>query len=463
VYIVYSNWLTFSSILDQDPLMPPLAPAAVAPLPAADSGWMLVATALVLLMLPGLGLFYGGLVRSKNALNTLMMTFGGFAVAVVAWIALGYSLAFAPGSSALGGVEWALLGGVGLEPRGTIPHLLFFAFQTTFAGITVALVAGAVVERMRFSAWLAFAALWTLVVYAPICRWIWGGGWLAGLGALDFAGGAVVHVNAGAAALVAASSLGPRRDWGRQALLPHNVPLVVLGAGLLWFGWFGFNAGSALAVGSAATLAFVNTLLAPVAALVAWMALDALRTRRATAVGAATAIVVGLVAVTPAAGFVSPRGALAIGALATLPSYFALLARGRSRLDDSLDVVAAHGLGGLTGALLTGVFAAAAWGGTAGALEGRPDLVLRQAAAIAATLVWSALGTRGILALLARFAPLAADARTQARGLDVALHGEEAYGTGEGAILVLEPAAGAGTPRVAPAPIPAPAAAEARA
>ena len=406
-----------------------------------DAAWLLVATALVLLMAPGLAFFYGGLVRAKNALNTIMMALGAFVAASVAWIVAGYSLAFAPGGAALGGLDWLALAGVGLEPRGTVPHLLFFAFQTTFAGITVALVSGALVERMRFGAWLAFSALWTIVVYAPICHWIWGGGWLARLGALDFAGGAVVHVNAGAAALVAASRLGPRRDWGRQALLPHSVPLVLLGAGLLWFGWFGFNAGSAVAVNDAAVVAFVNTLLAPIAALAAWMALDAARTGRVTAVGAATGIVVGLVAVTPAAGFVSPRGALAIGALAALPSYFALLARGRSRLDDSLDVVAAHGIGGVSGAMLTGVFASAAWGGTAGLLEGNPALVLRQAAAVAATILWSAGGTTAILALLARFAPLAADARVQARGLDVALHGEEAYGTGEGAILVLAPAA----------------------
>jgi Amt family ammonium transporter len=433
--------------MDPSAALPPPPPA----LAAADIAWLLVATALVLLMAPGLALFYGGLVRAKNALNTLMMTLGAFAVGALAWTLAGYSLAFSGAGGWLGDLDHLALAGVDLAPHGTVPHLLFFAFQTTFAGLTVALVAGALVERMRFGAWLAFAALWTLVVYAPVCHWVWGGGWLADLGALDFAGGTVVHVNAGAAALVAALTLGPRRDWGRQALLPHSVPFVLLGAGLLWFGWFGFNAGSALAAGDSAVLAFSNTLLAPLATLAAWMALDAVRTGRVTAVGAATAIVVGLVAVTPAAGFVAPRGALAIGLLATLPSYFALVARGRSRLDDSLDVVAAHGLGGLSGALLTGVFASAAWGGTAGLLEGNAALVGRQLVAVAATLAWSGLGTAGLLRVLAARAPLAVDRRVEARGLDVALHGEEAYGSGEGAILVLDaapPPVGLGAPAI---------------
>ena len=403
----------------------------------ADTAWMLVATALVLLMTPGLAFFYGGLVRAKNALNTMMMSLGAIAAAGLAWALLGYSLAFAEGNGALGGLAYTLLEGVGLEPRGAIPHLLFFAYQGTFAVITVALVSGAVAERMRFGPWLAFCALWTLVVYAPVCHWVWGGGWLAQLGALDYAGGTVVHVNAGVAALVAALVLGPRRDWGRQAILPHSVPLVLLGAGLLWFGWFGFNAGSALAADRAAALAFANTLLAPIATLAVWMALDLYRAGRATAVGAATGIVVGLVAITPAAGFVSPRGALLLGALAALPSYFGLLWRARTRLDDSLDVVAAHGLGGLTGALLTGVFASAAWGGTAGLLEGNPAQVGRQALAVAAPVGWSGGASWGLLKLIALFSPLAVDERRQARGLDVELHGEEAYGSGEGAILVL--------------------------
>lgn len=434
----------------------PFAVVAAAEPPAlggADTAWMLVATALVLLMTPGLAFFYGGLVRAKNALNTMMMSLGAIAAAGLAWALGGYSLAFGAGSGALGGLEHALLAGVGLEPRGAIPHLLFFAYQGTFAVITVALVSGAVAERMRFGPWLAFSALWTLAVYAPVCHWVWGGGFLAELGALDYAGGTVVHVNAGVAALVAALVLGPRRDWGRQAILPHSVPLVLLGAGLLWFGWFGFNAGSALEANRAAALAFANTLLAPIATLAVWMGLDLARTGRATAVGAATGIVVGLVAVTPAAGFVSPRGALALGALAAVPSYFGLLWRARTRLDDSLDVVAAHGLGGLTGALLTGVFASAEWGGTAGLLEGNPGQVGRQALALLATIVWSGAASWGLLKLIGLFSPLAVDERRQARGLDVELHGEEAYGSGEGAILVLpEPEPRAPIPAAHPHP-----------
>ena len=416
----------------------------------ADTAWMLVATALVLLMTPGLAFFYGGLVRAKNALNTMMMSLGAIAAAGLAWALLGYSLAFAEGNGALGGLAYTLLEGVGLEPRGAIPHLLFFAYQGTFAVITVALVSGAVAERMRFGPWLAFCALWTLVVYAPVCHWVWGGGWLAQLGALDYAGGTVVHVNAGVAALVAALVLGPRRDWGRQAILPHSVPLVLLGAGLLWFGWFGFNAGSALAADRAAALAFANTLLAPIATLAVWMALDLYRAGRATAVGAATGIVVGLVAITPAAGFVSPRGALLLGALAALPSYFGLLWRARTRLDDSLDVVAAHGLGGTVGALLTGVLAEKSWGSPSdGLLFGNPRQLGIQVVAILVVAVYSAGASWALLKAVNVFAPLRVSKRDEGLGLDVSQHGEEAYVRGEGALLILRDA----LPEKAPAPL----------
>ena len=239
----------------------------------------------------------------------------------------------------------AMLSGVGLEASGTIPHLLFMAFQGTFAIITAALISGAVVERMRFASYMVFIALWGLVVYAPVCHWVWGGGWLGEMGALDFAGGAVVHVNAGVAAMVAALVLGSRKDYGREALLPHNVPFVLLGAGVLWFGWFGFNGGSALAADGIASLALVNTLLAPAGALLGWTILDHFLTKKITAVGVATAIVVGLVAITPAAGFVTPIGALGLGVLSALPSYFIIRWRTKTRLDDSLDVFAAHGRG----------------------------------------------------------------------------------------------------------------------
>ena len=268
------------------------------------------------------------------------------------------------------------LAGVGMEAHGTIPHLLFALYQGTFAIIAAALISGAVVERMRFGPYLAFLALWTVLVYAPVCHWVWGGGWLAGLGALDFAGGTVVHVNAGVAALVAALVLGRRRDHGRQALLPHNIPFVLLGAGLLWFGWIGFNAGSALAANGTAALALANTILAPAATVVVWMLLEARHAGKPTAVGVATGAVVGLVAVTPAAGFVGPMAALALGAVAAIPSYFAIVRRSRSRLDDSLDVAAAHGVGGLVGALLTGVLARAVWGGADGLLAGNPGQLL---------------------------------------------------------------------------------------
>src|SRR5881394_3978526 len=327
----------------------------------ADTAWMLIATAMVLVMTPALGFFYGGMVRAKNALNTMMMSYVALGFVGIAWALLGYSLAFSEGGRFLGDLRFAFLRGVGLEAKGTIPHILFASYQGTFAVITAALISGAIVERMRFGPYLTFVALWCIVVYAPIAHWVWGGGWLGKLGALDFAGGTVVHINAAAAALVGAIVLGPRKDYARQAIIPQNVPFTLLGAGLLWFGWFGFNGGSALAANGSAALAFSNTMFAPMATLVVWSLLDLMRTRKTTAIGAATAIVVGLVAITPAAGFISPISGIAIGAIAAAPSYFALLWRARTRLDDSLDVVSAHGVGGIIGALLTGVLASKAW------------------------------------------------------------------------------------------------------
>lgn len=404
----------------------------------ADIAWLLVAAAMVLLMTPGLAFFYGGMVRSKNALNTMMMSFATMGVVAIVWAIAGYSIAFAPGNSLFGGVGYCLLAGVGLEAKGTVPHLLFMAFQGTFAIITVALISGAVVERMRFGPFLVFAALWTLIVYAPICHWVWSeGGWLFEFGALDFAGGTVVHINAGVAALVAASMLGSRRDYGRQALLPHNVPYVLLGAGLLWFGWFGFNAGSALSANGTAALAFVNTLLAPAAALVVWLVLDLQRTGTTTAVGAATGTVVGLVAVTPAAGFIGPMAAIVVGGIAALPCYFAILLRSRSRLDDSLDVASAHGLGGMIGAILVGVFAKAEWGGADGLIAGAPAQVSIQAIGVLAAAAYSGVASFALLKAISLFAKLRVDERDEARGLDVPLHGEQAQGSGEGAILVI--------------------------
>ena len=415
----------------------PLLAAASSSIDAADTAWMLIACALVLLMTPALAFFYGGLVRSKNALNTMVMSFASLGVVGILWALFGYSLAFAPGNAFFGGFDHVFLAGVDLEPSGTIPHLLFMAYQGTFAIIAAALISGAVVERMRFVPYLIFIALWMLVVYAPVCHWVWGGGWLAELGALDFAGGTVVHVNAGVAALVAARVLGPRKDWGRQAMLPHNVPFVLLGAALLWFGWLGFNGGSALASNSTAVLAFVNTMLAPSATLVAWMVLDLRRTGKVTAVGGATGIVVGLVAITPAAGFVGPMAALAIGTLATFPSYFAIVWLARTRTDDSLDVAAAHGIGGLLGALLTGVFARGVWGGTEGLFSGNPRQLAIQAIGALAALAYSGAVSFGLLKLIDLVAPLRAADKLEGLGLDVTQHGEEAYTSGEGAILVL--------------------------
>src|SRR6478672_9120538 len=378
----------------------------------ADTAWMLISTALVLLMTPALAFFYGGLVRSKNALNTMMMSFISLGFVGVLWAVVGYSLAFSTGNDWIGDLSNALLNGVGLDAKGTI---------------TAALISGAIVERMRFSAYVVFISLWALVVYSPIAHWVWGGGWLAKMGALDFAGGTVVHVNAGVAALVTALVVGPRRDFKSAALVPHNVPFTLLGAGLLWFGWFGFNAGSAVAANGSAALAFTTTMLAPAGTLVAWTLLDAFRQQKATAVGAATAIVVGLVAVTPAAGFIGPMSAIVLGAIAAVPSYLALIWRAKTSLDDSLDVVAAHGLGGTVGALLTGVFAQKALNGVAdGALFGNPGQLLIQLVAVGAAIIYSGAVSFVLLKIVGAVIPLRADNEDETTGLDVSQHGEEA-------------------------------------
>jgi Amt family ammonium transporter len=358
----------------------------------------------------------------------MMMSFISLGFVGVLWAMIGYSLAFAPGNNWIGDTSRMLLRGVGLEAQGTIPHLLFMCYQGTFCIITAALISGAIVERMRFSAYVTFITLWALVVYTPIAHWVWGGGFLAKMGALDFAGGTVVHVNAGAAALVIAIVVGRRRDHGSAGLVPHNVPFTLLGAGLLWFGWFGFNAGSALAASPIAALAFTTTLLAPAGTLVVWTILDATRSQRSTAVGAATAIVVGLVAITPAAGFVGPMSAIALGGLAAFPSYFGLLWRAKTSLDDSLDVVAAHGVGGTVGALLTGVFAQKSMNGVAdGLLFGNPAQLGIQAVAVIAAMAYSAALTFVLLKLVNVVFPLRATLSDEAVGLDVCMHGEEAY------------------------------------
>src|SRR5688572_20964055 len=399
----------------------------------ADTAWMLISTALVLLMTPALAFFYGGLVRSKNALNTMMMSFISLGFVSVLWALIGYSLALSPGNNWLGDLSLAFLNGVGLAETGaivplTIPHMLYMAFQATFCIITAALISGAIVERMRFSAYLTFICLWSVVVYAPLAHWVWGGGWLADMGAWDFAGGTVVHVNAGVAAFVAAVVVGKRTGYPSSSLLPHNVPFVLLGSALLWFGWFGFNAGSALAASPIAGLAFVTTMLAPAATLVVWTFLDVMRSGKPTAVGAATAIVVGLVAITPAAGFISPMNALLLGGIAAIPSYFALIIRAKTSLDDSLDVVAAHGVGGTVGAILTGVFADMSLNGLFnGALYGNPGQVMIQATAVLTAFVYSGFMSFVLLKLIGLVIPLRASVSDESTGLDITQHGEEAY------------------------------------
>lgn len=406
---------------------------------SGDTAWMLISTALVLFMTAGLAFFYGGLVPSKNVLNTMMMSFIAFGVAGVLWAVAGYSLAFGPGNAFVGDLSMAFLSGVGMQPNGTIPDILFMAFQGTFYIITAALISGAVVGRMRFGPYVAFISLWGLLVYAPVCHWVWQeNGWLYGLGALDFAGGTVVHVNAGAGAVAAALVLGTRSEYGRSAMLPHNVPFVLLGAGILWFGWMGFNGGSALAADGLAALGVVNTLLAPAAALVAWALLDMVFAKHITAVGAATGIVVGLVAVTPASGWVSPMSAIAIGAIAAVPSYFIIRWRVGTGLDDSLDVFAAHGVGGATGAILTGVFATAAWGGSDGLLGGNPGQVWIQAVSVLSVFAYSAIGSVVILKVIQAVAALRPSADLERRGMDLIAHGEEGYATGDGAVIILD-------------------------
>ena len=392
-----------------------------------------MSTALVLLMTPALAFFYGGLVRSKNALNTMMMSFVSLGFVGVLWALAGYSLAFSTGNALIGDLSNVFLRGVGLEAKGTIPHALFMSYQGTFAIITAALISGSIVERMRFSAYVTFISLWALVVYSPIAHWVWGGGWLAQMGALDCAGGTVVHVNAAVAAVVAAMVVGRRAQYPSSSLLPHNVPFVLLGAGLLWFGWFGFNAGSALAASPIAGLAFTTTMLAPAATLVVWTFLDILRAGKPTAVGAATAIVVGLVAITPAAGFISPMSAILLGGVAAVPSYLALQWRAKTSLDDSLDVLAAHWVGGTVGALLTGVFAEKALNGVAdGALFGNPGQLAIQGAAVLAAIAYSGIMSFVLLKLIGLVMPLRASNAEEAEGLDISQHGEDAYVHGEG-------------------------------
>ena len=431
--------------------VPSFLAQAAAEIDTGDTAWMLIATALVLMMTPALGLFYAGLVRGKNTLNTFMMCIAAIAVATVTWTAVGYSLAFDGTGDLIGGLNHAFLNDVTFEPRDgtTIPHLLFFAFQATFCIITVALVSGAVVERMRFSAFLVFASIWSVVVYAVLAHWGFGGGWLFEGGTLDFAGGISVEMGSGFSALAAALVLGARKDYGRLALLPHNAVLVLLGAGILWFGWFGFNGGSGFNTGQNSTLAFTNTLLTPAAALVTWFVLDAIRGRKVTAIGAATAIIVGCVLITPAGGFISPGWALALGLAGALPCYAMIMWRPRTRVDETLDVLAAHGIAGFTGILFIGFFASENWNAISDGLAyGNGTQLKWQVFAALATPVYAFVMTFVLLKLIGLVIPLRAEEHDESLGMDVTQHGEEAYATGEGAILVLPDGDGFGAERV---------------
>jgi ammonium transporter, Amt family len=404
-----------------------------------DTAWMLAATALVLLMTPALGLFYAGLVRSKNTLNTFMMCIAAAAVAAVTWAVVGYSIAFDGDGALFGGLGHAFLQDVGFAPRegSTIPHLLFMAFQATFCIITVALISGAVVERMRFDAFLVFAALWSILVYAVLAHWAFGGGWLIEGGTLDFAGGVPVEMASGFSALAAALVVGARKDYGRQALLPHNAVYCLIGAGLLWFGWFGFNGGSGFSTGEASVLAFTNTLLTPACTLLTWFVLDFARGRQVTAIGAATAVIVGCVGITPAGGFVSPAWAMVLGVIVALPCYAVIVWRPRTRVDETLDVLAAHGIAGLTGIVFIGFVAQESWNGVSdGLLYGNAGQLVDQLLAAIATPLYAFGMTFGLLKVVGLVMPLRSTEHQEAIGMDVIHHGEEAYVTGEGAILV---------------------------
>jgi Amt family ammonium transporter len=384
-------------------------------------------------MTPGLGLFYGGLVRTKNALGTIMQSFVSLGVVSLIWVTYGYSLAFGHDIGGfIGGFDHLFLKGVGLEASfyaATIPGLLFCAFQLMFAIITPALITGAYAERMKFSAFLLFTVLWTTFVYLPVCHWVWGGGWIAKLGALDFAGGTVIHINSGVAALVAAYMIGKRRGWGKQVLHPHNLPMTVLGAAILWFGWFGFNAGSALGAGELAVLAFFNTQVATAVASLSWLFAEWAIKGKPTTLGAASGAVAGLVAITPVAGFVSPMSAIIIGLVAGAICYIAILAKEKFGYDDALDVVGVHGVGGLWGALATGLFAQKIFNaaGADGLFFGNPGLFVNQAIGAFAAIAYSVALTFIILKIIDATVGVRVSSDEELQGLDISQHSEIGY------------------------------------
>jgi Amt family ammonium transporter len=422
-------------VLDAVPVVPSSLPlfaqASATTIDSGDTAWMLVASALVLLMTPGLALFYGGMVRKKNVLATFMYSFYALALVTVQWVVCGYSLAFGRTHGGfIGGFDYALLHNVGVEPRGTVPHLAFMAFQLKFAIITPALISGAFAERMKFSAYALFTLLWTTLVYDPVAHWTWGeGGWLAKLGVLDFAGGTVVHWTAGLSALIAAIMIGKRLGYGKEHFVPHNLTMTVTGGGLLWFGWFGFNAGSALAAGQSAALAFVTTHVAAGAAALAWSLAEWKHRGRPTLLGIVSGLVAGLVAITPAAGFVSPSASLMIGFIAGVLCYGSVLMKEKLGYDDSLDAWGIHGVGGMIGALLTGVFARKALNpaGNDGLLAGNPMLLAKQALGLLAAGAWAVVLTVVILKVVDKLVGLRVSEDDEHEGLDITQHGESGY------------------------------------
>ena len=392
-----------------------------------DTAFMLIATALVMFMTPGLALFYGGLVRSKNVLSTTMQSFLCLGIVSIIWVVYGYSLSFGPDvGNIIGNLDNAFLKGVGWEAGTgrTIPDLLFCAFQLMFAIITPALITGAYAERMKFSAYLLFTAAWVSLVYFPVCHWVWGGGWLADMGALDFAGGTVIHINSGAAALVCAIVLGRRKGFGRDAIHPNNLPMTVLGAGILWFGWFGFNAGSALSAGPIAALALMTTQVATGAGALGWVFAEWKIQGKPTTLGAASGAVAGLVAITPACGFVTPLWAIVIGGVAGVLCYLGVILKSKLGYDDALDVVAVHGIGGLWGALATGIFASV---GAQGLLYGNPKQLMVQAVGAGAAIAYSVVVSFVLLKIIDAIVGLRVDSEGEQQGLDVVEHSEVGY------------------------------------
>ncbi len=400
-----------------------------------DTAWLLISAALVMLMTPGLALFYGGMVRRKNILGTIMQSFIIIGLISVEWILVGYSFAFGPDrGGVIGDLSWFALNGVGLAPfkdyAATVPHQAFMIYQMMFAVITPALITGAFAERFKFSTFLVFTLLWALLVYNPVCHWVWGiGGWIRNLGALDFAGGTVVHITSGVSALAAALVVGKRKGFGADNMAPHNLPMTVLGAAILWFGWFGFNAGSALSAGDLSTSAFVATHSAAAMATLSWVFAEWIHRGKPTVLGAASGCVAGLVAITPAAGFVQPTAALVIGLLAGAVCYGAVMMKGKLGYDDSLDVVGVHCVGGTLGALATGVFATTAVNaaGANGLLYGNPKLLAIQALAVGVSLVYSFVVSFIVLKVLDKVMGLRVEKEDEVMGLDLSMHGEAGY------------------------------------